>query len=368
MESIRILHVVGRMDMGGTETMIMNLFRNINRKKVIFDFVVHTNKKGHFDDEIHSLGGQIYRVPRFKLYNIFSYYKSWQILLNRITNYKLMHGHIGSSASIYLNMAKKRGLHTIAHSHNTSMGLSIKGIAFSLLSYNTRYIAHSFFACSIDAGISRFGKNIVNKNFSVINNAINVGMFEYNVKTRTSIQSKFNLKGKFVIGHVGRFNEQKNHEFVIDIFNEICKVQKNAVLLLVGDGELRKVIEEKARNLGLIDSVMFTGVRTDTADLYQAMDVFLFPSLYEGLGIVLIEAQAAGLKCIVSDVIPKEAHVTDLIKPISLKANVEIWADEVLKSASYERSANNSIIIEKGYDIKDTAKRLEDFYFEKSMQ
>lgn len=366
--SKRILHVVGRMDRGGTETMIMNLYRKIDRSKIQFDFMVHTDDICDYDNEIKELGGKIYHINRFTGLNIKSYIKDWIEFFSNHAEYTIIHGHIGSSASIYLRIAKKFGLFTIAHSHNTfNTEKSLKNFVYSLISYPTRYISDFFFACSEQAGIDRYGKNIINSSkFKVINNAINAKEFSYCEKTRKVIREQLGVKDRFVIGHIGRFSSQKNHKKLIEIFKEINKIDKKAILLLVGDGELKQQIENKVIELGLRENVIFAGVRTDISNIVQAMDIFVFPSLYEGLGMVVIEAQAAGLPCIVSDAIQKEAYVTNFVKSISLKSDLDTWISEILNYRNgYERKNNYYDIKTKGYDIDNTVEWIENFYLQR---
>ncbi|MBN8193799.1 glycosyltransferase family 1 protein [Bacillus sp. NTK074B] len=363
----RVLHVVWKMDRGGAETMIMNLYRNIDRTKVQFDFIVHTDQKCSYDDEIIALGGRIYNIPRFNGINIIKYQNAWKRFFDDHREYKLIHGHLGSTAAIYLYIAKKYGLYTIAHSHNTNNEITLKGKLYSLFAYPTRNIAHYFFGCSQDAGLDRFGKKVVySSNFKVMNNAIKVEDFIFSGRMREKKRLEFDMGKKFVIGHIGRFNTQKNHTFLIDIFKKIHEKNDKAMLMMIGDGNLRDSIERKVNSLGLQESVIFTGVRPDIQDLLQAIDIFVFPSLFEGLGIVTVEAQASGLRCIVADVIPNEAYVTNLVDAISLSSPIDTWANAILKYAKgYERKNTYEEIKSNGYDICDTVNWLESFYLKK---
>lgn len=365
---IRILHVIGSMGRGGSETMIMNLYRKINRKKIQFDFMVHTEKKFDYDDEIHALGGRIYRVPKFNGRNFSEYTKAWEHFFIKHNEHKIVHGHIGSSAAIYLKIAKKYGRFTIAHSHNTKdSSRSIRSYLWRVYSFPTRYVADYFFACSKQAGIDRYGKKAIRENFTVLNNAIDSALYQYSSEIRNNKRKELNIENSFVIGHVGRFEYQKNHEFLVNIFYEIQKSKNNAVLMLIGDGTLKSDITRQVSKLGISDLVLFLGVRDDVPDLMQAMDVFVFPSNYEGLGIVAIEAQAAGLHTICSDVLPGEAAVTQLLEPCSLEKGTDFWASTVLKySNGYERNNMKKQICEAGYDIYQTVRWLETFYEEHS--
>lgn len=364
---IRVLHVIGAMNRGGAETMIMNLYRKIDKDKIQFDFMVHTNKKCAYDDEIRSLGGKIYHIPKFNGSNYITYITVWSDFFDKHTEHSIVHGHIGSSAAIYLAIANKYGKFTIAHSHNTkSTEKSIKTKLWELNSFPTRFIADYFFGCGQKAGEDRFGKKITcSDRFHVLNNAIDSKLFEYSDANRKKIREEFKIEDKFVIGHVGRFSTQKNHEFLIDVFKCVHEKNSNAVLLLVGDGVLKSSIKDKARKLGVLDNIIFTGVRDDVPKLLHAMDVFVFPSLYEGLGIVAVEAQAAGLHTICSDVLPPEARVTNLFHPIPLSIEVEKWADVILQYANgYIRRNTYDEIYKAGYDINQTVEWLEEFYYE----
>lgn len=359
---IRILHVLGRLDRGGAETMIMNIYRNIDRNKIQFDFIVHTADECAYDEEIIDAGGHIFNVPRFSLKNSIRYIIEWSRFFQKHQEYKIIHSHVRSTATIFLLIAKLYGLKTIIHSHSVSNGRGIISRIKTILSYPLRYICDYYFACSNEAGKWLFGENIMQGDrFFLLNNAIDSDLFKFKLEKRDLIRKQLNIENKFVIGHVGRFCEVKNHIFLIEIFNEICLKNSNAVLLLIGNGELRKDIEQKVIDFGIEDNVMFLGVREDIPDILQVMDVFLFPSLFEGLGMVLIEAQVSGLKCIISETIPKEVEITDLIRVISLNDPPQHWADIILTSP-YERYSRQAEIIDAGYEIKTTARWLEKIY------
>lgn len=356
---IRILHVLAGMNRGGAEAFVMNIYRNIDRTKVQFDFILFRQEECEFNNEIRNLGGKIYWVPRYNGKNHFKFKKTWNNFLKEHPEYKIIHGHVRSTASIYLKIANKHGLTTIAHSHNTSSGKGVDAVVKNVLQYPIRIIANYCFACSKSAGEWLFGKK---NNFHVLNNAIDTAKFIFNDKIRDEKRKELNIKNKLVIGNVGRFHIQKNHTFLIDVFKEIHDKNEDAVLLLVGDGELRSSIEKKIKILKLVDNVILTGVRSDIPELLQAMDVFVFPSLFEGLGIVVVEAQAAGLPCIVADTIPKEAYLTDLIENLSLEDSLAIWADKILEHINHKRKDTYQEIVKCGYDIKETVKWLEEFY------
>lgn len=359
---IRILQVFGGLNRGGSETAIMNVYRNIDRKKVQFDFIVHTNERCDYEDEIESLGGYIYRFSRYKISNHWKYQKEWGKFFANHPEYKIIHGQYYTISSIYFQVAKKYGLMCIAHSHIAQVK-GKRALFIKILAHPLRHISDYLFACSKVAGLWLYGKRAIkNNNFHIIKNAIDTKQFIFNQDIRLKLRVELKFIDKFVIGHVGRFTNQKNHLFLINIFKKVHEKNDKSILLLIGEGNLKKSMEKRIFDLGLSDSVIFTGVRPDVAQLMQAMDIFVLPSLYEGLGIVAVEAQAAGLHCIVSDTIPRDAYLTELIEPLSLKDSISIWVNRILKYTDCERENTSQDIKNGGYDIVETAKWLENFY------
>lgn len=362
---IRILHVIRSMNMAGSETMIMNLYRNIDRNKIQFDFLVDVDFDCDYDEEIKLMGGKIYRLPRFKLVNIIKYIFHCVKFFKEHKEFLVVHGHIGSTAPIYLSIAKLYGIPTIAHSHSEGRIINLKSIAYRLISYPTRFIADYFFACSYQAGVNRFGKGVVIKNsFSIWSNAIDFDVFKFNPRIREIVRDKFYLNNKLVIGHVGRLSLPKNHSFLLDIFNEIQKMKANSILLLVGEGELRLELMRKCEVLGLKDKVIFMGIEKDVSDILQAMDIFVFPSIYEGIPLSIIEAQASGLPIIASEAVPKEAVIIGgHAKRISLNKGEKYWAESILNFADIYSENNRGTDIDTfKFDVKLTAQQLEEFY------
>lgn len=361
---VRILHVLGGLDRGGAETMVMNLYRAVDRTQVQFDFIIHTEKHQAYYDEIIALGGRIYSFPAFNGINVFALRKKWAEFFKNHPEYKILHSHVRSYASLYLPIAQKAGLKTIIHSHNTSSGKGLKAIVKFCLQRGLRKNVDYYFACSDVAGKWLFGEKITKQNnYFVLKNAIDVGKYAFSEECRKKIRDEFNIKDKFVVGHVGRFHPQKNHLFLVDVFAEIHKQCPNSILMLVGIGELMDAVKAKVAELKLNDSVIFTGSRDDVPALLSAMDVFVFPSLWEGLGIVAIEAQTSGMRTICSDVVPKDAQVTDLVEFISLSKSAEEWAESVLKcSCSYKRLNMQRFLVNAGYDVLTTVKWLQNFY------
>jgi len=363
---LHVLHVIGQMGYGGAETLIMNWYRQLDRTKIQFDFVENDEGRAAYDDEIEHLGGRIFHCPRFRGYNLIQYLWWWYKFLRKHSReYIAVHGHIGSTAAMYLAMAKHYGIFTIAHSHSTDGKLNFKSFLYKVLAYPTRYIADYFFGCSKEAILNRYGRWVYdNKNISsVLNNAIDVQKFAYAPSVREELRCNLGIgDDEVVIGHVGRFVEVKNHQFLLQIFAKIVAKHPSARLLLVGDGALRQQIVEQAGALGIFDKIIMTGVRDDVYNWYQAMDVFVFPSSYEGFGIVALEAQVSGLPCILSDNIPHEIDVTDLVTHVSLQDSAEAWTEVILSKMDLPRQGRQEEIQNAGFDARAAVRRLEDFY------
>jgi glycosyltransferase involved in cell wall biosynthesis len=352
------------MNRGGLETMLMNYYRKMDRSKIQFDFMVNRNERGDYDDEIESMGGRIYRFPAIRPGNYKKYFIMLDEFFKKNKEYKVVHAHINENSAFVLKAAKKANVPCrISHSHLAGLPIDYKYPFRLFARMNLNNNANHFFACSDEAGEWLFGKEVAaSKKINVFKNAIDCHEFAFNKLRRIKLRKKLNLENKLVIGHVGRFNPQKNHKFLIEVFNEIYKRNKDAVLLLVGTGDLMKDCAKMVEKLNLLNSVKFLGLRSDVSDLMQAMDVFLFPSVYEGLGVVLIEAQASGLKCITSTGTPDEANVTGLVDYLSLDLSAENWAEHLLK-CSFERKSNLELINVKGYDVGTNAQWLTEFYF-----
>lgn len=374
-QPIRVLQVVNSMGMGGAENFIMNVYRKIDRSKVQFDFAVHITGVGFFDKEILQLGGRIFHFEKFRGINLVSYRKQWQTFLDNHPEIVGVHGHMGSSAAIYLGVAKKYGLFTIAHSHNASRDslLTPKKLAWKFFSYPTRYVAENRFACGYEAGISRYGRRFDDADFCnrIVNNGIDIDHFRFNNLTRKKIRQEFKVEDNcFVIGHVGRFTELKNHNYILEIFSALKKIRPNSELWLVGDGELRKTIEDKISILGLEDSVRLLGIREDVNELFMAFDSFIMPSIAEGLPVSMIEAQASGLPEFVSETIDHNADITGNVHFLPIGMNmVEKWTSEIIntKSIFSNREYAADVVAHAGYSIKDIAAYLQKFYLETAL-
>lgn len=361
MQPIRILHVVTYMGRGGLETMIMNYYRHIDRNKVQFDFLVHRDFEADYDAEIISMGGQIFRVPRLVPWSS-TYHKALNAFFAEHPEYKIVHVHQDCLSSIILKEAKKQGVPVrIAHSHSSSQDKNIKYLVKLFYRRKIAKNATHLFACGQDAGKWMFR----GASYTIVHNAIDAGLYSYSSVRRDRMRRELDIDANaFVVGHVGRFNTVKNHSFLLDVFAKVRERRSHSYLLLVGDGDLRKETEAKVANMGLSKSIIFTGVRSDVPDLMQAMDCFVFPSLYEGLPLTLIEAQAAGLPCVVSDGVPVECAKTDLVEHVSLHDGVETWADRILAKVGFLRAATKEEIALAGYDIEANALWLENYYLE----
>lgn len=363
---IRILHVLQRMEAGGTQALLMNIYRNIDREKVQFDFFVEYEEKQFYDDEILDMGGKIYYSNVRKDFNIFKFEKKLKEVIIE-NDYKIVHVHTYSIGYFALKTAKKCGVPVrIAHSHNNETVHDSKYYIKKVLQKLYTIYATDFFACSISAGKYLFK----NRNFQVLNNSIDSGKFIFDSKKRESTRKELGIDDCLVVGNVGRLHPQKNQTFLLDIFNNIKNVNEKSKLIIIGSGPLEKELKEKVHKLNLDDDVIFLSNRKDMPELFQSMDIFILPSLFEGLGIVAIEAQAAGIPCLTSDMVPKETLITPLIKQKSLDDSPEIWAKEAIENAKNKFSKTNTQkdIIKNGYDIKDSAKKIEEFYFKKYVE
>ena len=365
-EPIRIGMIMGKWVGGGVEAVIMNYYRHIDRNKIQFDFICDEDSTCIPREEIESLGGKVIICPPYQKLN--KYIKFLKRLFKE-NNYKIVHSNINTLSVFPLYAAKKAGVPIrIAHSHSTSNKVEWKkNIVKSILKpFSTKY-ANCFFACTEHAARYQFGNKMYDSGeVTIINNAIDLDKFKYNEKIRKEIRKELQIKDNVVvIGHIGRFIPQKNHTFLIDVFNEYHKKEPNSVLLLIGQGPLVNDIKNKVESLKLNDSVKFLGQKNNINDMYQAMDAFILPSIYEGLGMVLIEAQANGLPCYASTEVPMVAKVTDKINFIGLKEPIKIWVLNIRKTLNYKKREIDINMIKKvGFDIESESKKLELKYFE----
>ena len=375
MEPIRILHVVTYMGRGGLETMIMNYYRHIDRSKLQFDFLVHSDeqprKPQFYDGEIEELGGHIYVLPKMKLYNYIAYRKAIEKFFQEHHEFVAVHGHMTSTAGIYLPIAKKYGTpRTIAHARSAGVDQGLKGLATRILRLGLAGKAEDCFACSKEAAIAVFGQRAYDRGkVTLFPNAIDSDKFAFQRELRESIRGELKLEDKFVVGHVGRFHYSKNHEYLVRVFAAFCEKYRQqrgpeATLLLLGEGALMEQTKELCRELGVEKSVIFAGNHGNVESYYNAMDFFCFPSRFEGLPGTVVEAQVSGLPCLVSDKVTREVGITKLVRYESIDESPECWADLMLEKALNmdERRSYAKKIAEAGFDVKRQAQKLQEYY------
>ncbi len=360
----KILEITGSLNCAGIETLLVNILKNIDRNKFQIDFLVVANKKYFYTDEVLKSGSKIYAYPFKKVYKIlipFFFFKEIFVLLKN--KYDVVHCHFYFSSGIILFLAWLCGVKTrIVHSHTERKMFAPKIFIKPFTKIMQKIIdifATDKIACSKEAGIALYGNN---SKFKIVNNGVVVDKFKFNLQVRQETRKIFNLGDSLVLGHIGRFVELKNHSFLVDIFNEILKYKKNSVLLLIGEGPLEEKTKEKVKNLKIEDKVKFLGIRNDINNIYQALDVFLLPSLFEGLPIVGIEAQTAGLPCFFSDKISKEVKIVNSCF-ISLKENSEFWAQKIIDVCEkFKRIDTSEQIIKSGYGFESTITAFENLY------
>lgn len=358
---IRVLHVFGGLGTGGTESLIMNWYRNIDRTKIQFDFLVRSPDNNYLD-EIESLGGRVFFTASFPRHLIRNYKETKTILEKK--EWEIIHVH--GNAAMYmlpLQLAKKLGYaQRIMHSHSIKAQNRMFSLVHSVNRLRFSQLATHCLACSSTAGKWMFS----NQPFELFRNAINVDFYRFDGNNRIKTRKVLGIENKFVIGHVGRFAAPKNHEFLLNVFANEKQKRPDSVLMLVGDGEMETSVKDQANQLGISDSVLFMGRQSNVGALMSAMDIFVLPSLYEGLGIVLVEAQCNGLPCIVSqEAYNEEVKIyPELISVLQLSSGAEAWADQILSksSANVDRNADLDVLRDCGYDMETEITKLEELY------
>lgn len=372
-EPFRVLHVLGGLSLGGAESRIMDLYRCMDREKVQFDFLVHQNETEKripefYDEEVKSLGGKIYLLPRFQGYNYFAYQKAARDFFQKHHDFRVVQGHMTSTAAIYLPEAARAGIPVrVAHARSAGVDQGIKGVVTRLLRIPLHGRADYCFACSREAGESVFGKKWEKSPKAlVIPNAVDARKFIYREERRNQVRKELDLENRFVIGHVGRFHYAKNHEFLLEIFAAVKRGMEEkgvkATLMLLGEGSGMEEARKQAERLGIEKETLFMGNRKEVWDYYQAMDYFVFPSRFEGLPGTVVEAQAAGLKCLISDKITPEVGFTELVAYQDIALSAEDWAEQIIKGIPYERKDMCQAVKAAGFDVREQAKRMERFY------
>lgn len=365
-QPIRVLHILHSMNRGGTENALMNYYRCIDRSLVQFDFLLTAPTKCDFEDEILSLGGRIYRVPSLSMHSPFRYISGVNRFLKSHPEYHIAHSHTSSKSFFPLAIAKFRRVPVrISHSHSSKSETSIKGIIRNILMPLLKSTANVYLSCGEKAADWLYGKRFSHSGkVRIIRNVINANRFRVNLAIRQSIRQELRIgENTFVVGHVARFCEVKNHKFSVDILKEILVKVPDATLLLVGDGALRDEITAYAKRLGVESKVRMVGVVPNVYDYEQAMDAFILPSFYEGLPLSIIEAQVSGLPCFTTrDKVSNECSVTNLVKYLPLEVGAEVWADAILDSASMNRIDRYEEIVAAGYDSETAAMSLQNLY------
>ncbi len=362
----RLLCILSGMNAGGAETFLMKVYRRLDKDKYQMDFVLNERGKNFYEDEILSLGGKIYKIPCKS--ESLSEFKKQLTAIIKDNGYKHAF-RITSTAMGFMDLkiAKKAGAKICtARSSNSSDGGGLKAFAAHRLGrilYN-KYVDVKFAPSDLAAEYTFGKKAYKNGKVTILNNGVDLSVFHYDKEGGKDIRKEFGISDdKFVVGHIGRLMPQKNHSFLLDIFNEICKEKVNAVLMLVGKGELEQQIKDKISALGLEDKVIFTGVRADIPQMLSAMDVFVFPSFYEGMPNTVIEAQSTGLPCLISDTITKEADITGLVNYLSLNDGAKVWAEKALSIVEKERRDTKADFIKNGYDIESVVKKFTQLVF-----
>lgn len=364
-KTVKVLYVLPKIAIcGGIESYSFNYYRNFDRKKCTIDFIAHEIVDKDYVTEIESYGGKVYEMPQFSVKNMYCVKKSIEDFFKEHKGeYDIIHCHMANAACFYFNTARKYGVKIcILHSHQSQAADTFShGVRnYPLLMIGKRQ-ADVYMACSKLAGDFLFGK----KEYILVNNAIDSDKFKFDKEVRDEVRKKLNIENNFVVGHVGRFTAQKNQLKLLDIFYELLKKCTNAKLLLIGNGKDQTKIEDRIKELGISENVIVYGVSYETEKLFQAMDVFVLPSLYEGLPVAAVEAQASGLPCVISDTVSQQTDITGNVKFEKLSNNSSQWADTIVEFCRfYKRKDTTDKIKENGYDIKVAADKLINTYIQ----
>lgn len=369
MKKIRILMVIGNTRMGGAQAFLLNVLRNIDQERFQIDLAINFYAECNgIEDECRALGCEIYILPYFKVYNYISYQRIWNQFLST-HHYDIVYAHSTNSASVFLKIAKKHGCKTIAHSHSAGYrGNKLEQLTKKFFTRGVKDVADYWFACSDKAAERLYGNNYKNyPHFYYIPNAIDAEKYRFESNTRKKIRDELGIGDDVLLcGHIGTFSVPKNHIFLINVFAEVLKKEPNARLVCCGTGALLPTVKQQAKELGVLDKIFFTGVVQNANEYLMAMDVFVFPSIFEGFPVSILEAQATGLPIVMSDIITKDVDLTDLIIRQNLSKTPTVWADMVVSAFAKHnmRDTYNSAIAESKYNIKETVKEFERLYTE----
>ena len=365
---IVILHVLGGLSMGGAESRIMDVWRHMDREKFTFDFLLN-EAPGYYEKEALELGSRIYRGPKYKIINAASFKNGMRKLFEEHGDTDIVEGHSTNTAALYLPLAKKAGMVTLAHAHSAGVEPGLSGMLKKWTRRGLPDKTDYMLACSTDAAKAVYGTM---DRVRLIPNSEELERFAptaENLRGGDSLKKELGIEDRFVVGHVGRFHYAKNHPFLLEVFKELLKQRKDALLLLVGDGEELEKVKQKAGELGISENVIFAGMCPDPAPYYQAMDVLVFPSFYEGLPGTIVESQASGVPALLSDTVTRDVDITELAVYEPLSSGVKSWAEKALALAEkYPRSERQSLMhcsekmADAGFDIKKQVLELQDFY------
>lgn len=369
---IRILRIVSVMNRGGIETQIMNIYRKIDRNRFQFDFLVTRNEIGEFDDEIDKLGGRIYRIPSIRSVGIIVFIKNINDFFNVHNEYNIVHCHMNTWSGLFLFLAKINGINIrIAQSHSSQKYFYPKNMLELLehffkkiMKYLIKFCASHFWAVGREAGEWLFGKNIALSKMNIVPNAKDLFSFQFDQKARDHIRKDlFIPHDSYLIGHVGNFSYVKNHAFIINVFLELLNIDQETYLCLVGNGLLKNDIEINIKKLKIEDHVRVLGTRNDVNKLMSAFDILILPSYFEGMPNVVIEAQASGLHCFISDKITSEIDLgINLVHFLSLNNDAVYWAKKIFEYKNITRINNIKILFDKGYDLQSLVNWMQNFY------
>jgi len=364
---LRVLHSVSNMGRAGIETMLMNYYREMDRDRIQFDFLANKPVPGEYDEEIRSLGGRVFVSPGLNPVHYPRYRRYVLDLLQENRDIRIVHAHNEAMGYYALQSAKDAGIRIrIAHAHNTRIIRDYKYPLKLVCKQLLPGAATDYWSCGRDAGIYYYGKKRWNTSGFILHNAIDVERFGFRPEVREHQRRQTGLEQCFVIGHVGRFNVQKNHSRLLDIFAAVAKDVPEARLVLIGTGELEQAVKEKAQHLGILDRTIMPGQMADVSAWYQAMDCFVLPSLFEGLPVVGIEAQAAGLPCVFSDRVTDEVLLSPEACRISLDTDDSEWARQIAAARQPETNRLHGMetVRRAGYDIHKEARKLQEIYLE----
>ena len=363
----RLLCILSGMNAGGAETFLMKVYRNLNRAEYQMDFCINVKEKCFYEDEILSLGGKIFRIPS-KSENLKEFKRQLKAVVKSNGYERVLRITSNAMGFMDLKVAKRAGARVCAaRSSNASDGNSLKAKILHKLGrvLYQKYVDVALAPSDLAAQYT-FGKRAYQKGkVSIIHNAVDLNVFSFDIEQRKVLRKEFGIgENVKVLGHVGRFAEQKNHSFLADVFRSVHDRHPNTALLLVGDGPLRPSFFEKIERFGLADSVIFAGIRKDVPQVLSCMDVFVFPSFYEGMPNTVIEAQATGLPCVISDAITRQADVTGLVKYLPLSDSAETWAKAVADAFETDRRDTSKDFCRNRYDAESTVKDFTTLLFE----